>query len=48
MKYSCTAEHYAAHVALHREWSLAVGTPGYDKSAIGRASPMRTAKAAAW
>jgi hypothetical protein len=33
MRYSCTAEHYAAHVALHSEWSAAVGTPGYDKKA---------------
>lgn len=31
--YSCSVEHYAAHVALHREWTDAVGTPGYDKRA---------------
>lgn len=33
MKYSCTAEHYAAHIALHVEWIAAIGTPEYDRKA---------------
>lgn len=30
-KYSCSVEHYTAHVELHRQWSAAVGQPFYDK-----------------
>lgn len=32
MRYSCTIEHYEAHIALHKAWTDAVGTEGYVKS----------------
>ena len=31
LTYSCTVEHYAAHVALHKAWTAAVGREGYNK-----------------